>query len=313
LPHALAQLGDGSEPRCADLPFTVTEVAVIAARIARGETKTALVRRMPGDATRRRRAFVLSYAGIAAPPNDKQELIDVYRQQASRYDLAVRLFDSLAWFGFNLSGWRKQAVSGLGLRVGDTVVDIGCGTGLNFPLLYSAVGPQGTIIAVDLSDAMLAQARKLADTNQWANVQLVCADAAQFKFPPRVHAILSTYALTLVPEPERGVSNAAEALAPAGRLVVLDMAWPRYCPLWWRPIRFFLCSYGVTADVLKRRPWDTVQRAIEHHLSHVLRRQLWLGFFSLAAGAVPSSVQGAASHRVRPTNASLCSAAGLGC
>lgn len=169
-------------------------------------------------------------------PNDKQEIIDAYRQRAPRYDLAVRLFDIFAWFGFNISGWRKQAISELGLKAGDTVVDIGCGTGLNFPLLYRAVGPQGTIIGVDLSDAMLAQARQTAEASQWANVQLVCADASQFKFPPRVDSVLSTYALTLVPGPGRVVSNAIEALTPGGRLVVLDMAWPRYCPLWWRHV-----------------------------------------------------------------------------
>ena len=221
-------------------------------------------------------------------PNDKQEIIDAYHQRAPRYDLAVRLFDIFAWFGFNISGWRKQAISELGLKAGDTVVDIGCGTGLNFPLLYRAVGPQGTIIGVDLSDAMLAQARQTAEASQWANVQLVCADASQFKFPPRVDSVLSTYALTLVPGPGRVVSNAIEALTPGGRLVVLDMAWPRYCPLWWRHVLFFLRSYGVTADVLRRRPWETVKRAMEDHLSHVTRRKFWFGFFYLASGTAPN-------------------------
>lgn len=82
--------------------------------------------------------------------NDKQEIVDAYRQRAPIYDLAVRLFDIFAWFGFNISGWRTQAVSGLGLKAGDTVVDIGCGTGLNFPLLYRAVGQQGMIMGVEL-------------------------------------------------------------------------------------------------------------------------------------------------------------------
>src|SRR3972149_3511521 len=196
-------------------------------------------------------------------PNNRQGVIDAYRQRAPRYDLAVRLFDVFAWLGFNISGWRNQAVSELGLKDGDTVVDIGCGTGLNFLLLHRAAGPEGTIIGVDLSDAMLAQARHTAEANQWANVQLVCADASQFEFPPRVNAVLSTYTLTLVPDPERVVSNATVALTPGGRLVVLDMAWPRPCPPWWRHVLFFLRSYGVTAGVLRRRPWEKGQKAME--------------------------------------------------
>lgn len=225
--------------------------------------------------------------------NGNQEIIDRYRKRAPSYDLTLRLIDIFAWFGFNVSGWRKRAISALGLKAGDTVVDIGCGTGLNFPFLHRAVGPQGTIIGVDLSDAMLAQARQAVEANQWGNVQLVCADASQFAFPPRVDAVLSTYALTLVPDPGCVVSNATEALAPGGRLVVLDMAWPRYCPLWWRHALFFLRSYGVTEEVLKRRPWEVVQKAMEDRLGDVTRRKFWFGFFYLASGAARNQATGA--------------------
>ena len=227
-------------------------------------------------------------------PNNRQEVIDAYRQRAHRYNLAVRLFDVFAWLGFNITGWRKQAVSELGLKDGDTVVDIGCGTGLNFPLLHRAVGPEGTIIGVDLSDAMLAQARHTAEANQWANIQLLCADASQFEFPPRVNAVLSTYALTLIPDCGRVVSSACDALASGGKLVVLDMAWPRYCPLWWRHVLFFLRSYGVTADVLRRRPWETVQRVMKDRLRDVTRRKFWFGFFYLASGVAPNPTTGTA-------------------
>ncbi|MCG6970554.1 MAG: methyltransferase domain-containing protein [Gammaproteobacteria bacterium] len=46
------------------------------------------------------------------------------------------------------------------LAPGGTVVDLGCGTGLNFPLLQQAVGPVGRVISVDLSAEMLARAGK---------------------------------------------------------------------------------------------------------------------------------------------------------
>lgn len=223
----------------------------------------------------------------------KQEVIEAYRRRAPTYDLAVRLFDVFAMFGFNILGWRRQAVSALGLKPGDTVVDIGCGTGLNLPLLYRAVASHGKIIGVDLSAAMLAQARQVVAANQWTNVQLVCADAAQFDFPSHVDAVLSTYTLTLVPDCGLVVSNACEALAPGGRIAVLDMAWPRYCPLWWRRVLFFLRSYGVTAEVLRRRPWEVVQTSMTELFQDFSVRYLWFGFFYLACGIARHTGKGA--------------------
>jgi len=48
----------------------------------------------------------------------------------------------------------------LDLHPGDTVVEVGCGTGLNISLLQSEVGPEARIIGVDLTDSMLERARK---------------------------------------------------------------------------------------------------------------------------------------------------------
>ena len=216
--------------------------------------------------------------------DSRKDVVETYQQRAPRYNLAVRLFDAFAWFGFNISGWRKQAISALNLKPGDTVVDIGCGTGLNFPLLYQAVTSNGKIIAVDLSDAMLDQARQAIAANKWTNVQLVCSDAAQFEFSSKVDAVVSAYTLTLVPDCGRVISNAIAALATGGRLVILDMSWPKYCPLWWRHVLFFLRSYGVTADVLRRRPWKIVQKSMKELLQDYSQKQFWFGFFYLACG-----------------------------
>lgn len=69
---------------------------------------------------------------------------------------------------------------------GDLVVDIGCGTGLNFPWLQEAVGPQGSIIGVDLTNAMLEQARLRVAKEGWKNIELVQADAASYAFPAQI-------------------------------------------------------------------------------------------------------------------------------
>jgi ubiquinone/menaquinone biosynthesis C-methylase UbiE len=80
------------------------------------------------------------------------------------------------------------------------VLDLGCGTGLNFSLLQKRVDQAGRIIGVDLTDAMLARATERVLAKGWSNVELVKSDAADYGFPVTVDGILSTSALTLVPE-----------------------------------------------------------------------------------------------------------------
>jgi demethylmenaquinone methyltransferase/2-methoxy-6-polyprenyl-1,4-benzoquinol methylase len=212
------------------------------------------------------------------------EVIQAYRRRAKRYDFTVSWFNLFRRFGFDLEGWRGEAVRALALKQGDTVVDIGCGTGLNFWLLEQAIGSEGKIIGVDLSEAMLAQARQQVVEHDWRNVELVQADAARFEFPANVDGIVSTYALTLIPDCAQVIRNGSAALAAGGRWVVLDMAWPVGWPVWWRHVLFFLSVYGVTGEVIRRRPWAVVWQTMQQHLSQVTGQQFWMGFFYLAAG-----------------------------
>lgn len=75
-------------------------------------------------------------------------LVRLYRSRSKLYDFTARLYP---FVGFRQNAYRKQAVRALGLQPGDTVVDVGCGTGLNFPLLQQAVGPAGRIVGVDIA------------------------------------------------------------------------------------------------------------------------------------------------------------------
>src|SRR5262249_8587523 len=143
------------------------------------------------------------------------------------YDLTSRLYPLP---GYPQRGQRLRAVEALELRPGATVVDIACGTGLNFSLLEQAIGPEGRIVGVDLTDAMLAEAQRRVEENGWTNVSLVQADAAAFDFPAEVEAILSTYALTQVPGCGEVIAHGAAALAPGGHWAVLDLKLPDHAP-----------------------------------------------------------------------------------
>jgi SAM-dependent methyltransferase len=53
------------------------------------------------------------------------------------------------------------------------VLDIGCGTGLNFAALEDQIGPGGRVIGIDLSPEMLAEAHARTERHDWANVTLI--------------------------------------------------------------------------------------------------------------------------------------------
>lgn len=188
----------------------------------------------------------------------KDEVIRLYRRRAGRYDLSANLYYLV---GFREYAYRKQAVEALQLSPGATVVEIGCGTGLNFEYLYRSVGPAGRIIGVDLTDEMLRRARERADRNGWSNVELVNTDAASYEFPLQVDGIISSFALTLIPEHEKVIDKGARALSDGGRFALLDLKRPEDVPRWLERLGIWITRpFGVTRDLLDRRPWEAMRR-----------------------------------------------------
>jgi len=187
---------------------------------------------------------------------NKTEVAKLYRRRARRYDFSAYLY-YLA--GFRYLAYREKAVRALNLKPGDTVVEIGCGTGLNFPLLREEVGPGGRIIGVDLTDKMLERARARVEERGWTNVELVERDAANYGFPDGVNSIISTFALTLVPEFDAVIRNGARALAPGGRWAIADLKMPSNRLSKLTPyIAFIARPFGVTLDLAARHPWESL-------------------------------------------------------
>ena len=81
---------------------------------------------------------------------DASAALAQYRRRADRYDLELAAFEPL----------RIQAIDALQLHEGDTVLDVGCGTGLSFALLRERIGAQGWIVGIEQSPQMLDQARR---------------------------------------------------------------------------------------------------------------------------------------------------------
>jgi demethylmenaquinone methyltransferase/2-methoxy-6-polyprenyl-1,4-benzoquinol methylase len=213
----------------------------------------------------------------------REHLIETYRKKARHYDVTSRLYPVP---GYPQRGQRLRVVQALGLHPGDTVVDIACGTGLNFSLIQQAIGPDGRIVGVDLTDAMLAQAQHRIETNGWSNVSLVQADAAEFDFPTEVDAILSTYALSHVPQSGDVIAHGAAALSPGGRWVVLDLKVPDNAPRWLaQPGTALVRPFGSINEWIERRPWEAIRAAMRDALADLSWTELFFGTAFLAAGS----------------------------
>jgi ubiquinone/menaquinone biosynthesis C-methylase UbiE len=149
---------------------------------------------------------------------------DFICQRYNRIAAFIPFFD---WALFMPAGLRNRAVDRLNLRRGDRVLDVGCGTGRNFSFLRDAVGPEGRICGVDLSEGMLRKARKLCHRNQWTNFVLIEADAADYVSQELFDGALFSFSYNTMPNHRSVLLQVWKQLRPGGRLVVVDAKVPK--------------------------------------------------------------------------------------
>ena len=108
--------------------------------------------------------------------------------------------------------------------VGDNVVDIGCGAGIDSFVAAQKVGPSGRVVVIDMTPAMLHKARSAQET--------ICCDQVRFEhgvmedLPIPDHwadVIISNGALNLAPDKTRALQEMHRVLTPEGRLQIADI------------------------------------------------------------------------------------------
>jgi arsenite methyltransferase len=110
------------------------------------------------------------------------------------------------------------------ILLGEAVLDIGCGVGMDLLLAARRIGPTGRAIGVDMTEAMRDQARASAAAAGLTNVDVYCADATKVPLPDAsVDVVISNGVLNLVPEKEKAFAEIRRVLRPGGRLQLADI------------------------------------------------------------------------------------------
>jgi SAM-dependent methyltransferase len=117
------------------------------------------------------------------------------------------------------------------LQAGETVVDLGCGGGLDVFLAAKKVGPTGKAIGIDMTPEMLALARRNAEKSGIVNVQFHEATIDHLPLPDAsVDCVISNCVINLAPDKRAVFREIARVLKPGGRMAVSDIALKRPLP-----------------------------------------------------------------------------------
>lgn len=151
-------------------------------------------------------------ASVSYPP-------EVVRRRYDRLAPWYRLFEWILWLP---RGIRSRAVQKLEPQHGDTVLEVGCGTGRNLPYLREAVGPGGQVLGVDLSERMLSRARMLCERKGWKNATLVRMEALDYRALRPLDAVLFSLSYSVMQKRERILNHVWSQLRAGGRVVIMD-------------------------------------------------------------------------------------------
>lgn len=181
------------------------------------------------------------------------------------------------------AGWRELLVDQLRPRRGDTVLDVGCGCGLNLAALHAAVGPDGTIIAIDESPQLLTVAAREVARRGWDNVELINASAETAQLSVTADAALFAAAPNVLASP-RALTNLFSQLRADAVVVAGGWKWP--APWLW-PLRAAITTL-TSPFVADFSGFDHPWRLLSQYTANLNVTQTWFGTGYLARGHTPA-------------------------
>jgi S-adenosylmethionine-diacylgycerolhomoserine-N-methlytransferase len=164
----------------------------------------------------------------------------MYRYQRHIYDLTRKYY---------LLG-RDQTILDMKVEAGQSVLELGCGTGRNLALVRRHF-PEARLFGLDISAEMLVSAEARFRKSRGSRPVFKVGDATDFK--PQMFGetdfdrILISYALSMIPDWEKTVEAALSCLAPGGSLHIVDFGQQENLPSWFgRMLKAWLARFHVT-------------------------------------------------------------------
>jgi len=145
--------------------------------------------------------------------------------------------DSAKWLGYSeheidsLPGTATESFAGVGnpfslgeLRTGQSVLDLGCGAGMDSILAAQRIGPTGKVVGIDMVEAMLAKARRNAQVVGIANVEFRAGHADALSVPAEsIDVVITNGVFNLCTDKPKVIAELFRVLKPGGRLQMADI------------------------------------------------------------------------------------------
>ncbi len=190
----------------------------------------------------------MSESGI--DPRETDRVRARYDRAAPVYDLYEGCMERLFF-----RDWRRRVWEQLDDAAGANILEVGVGTGKNIPYYP----PAARLTAIDISERMLARARRRAE-RLGTEVRLFPMDAQALAFADGTFdAVVATFVFCSVPDPALGLREVARALRPGGRAVLLEHMRPRSAWLDRAFDAFNPLAVRLTGANINRRTLETVR------------------------------------------------------
>jgi len=124
-----------------------------------------------------------------------------------------------------VQAYKRRILGALGLRAGQAALDIGCGTGDDVRAMAAIVGPGGRAVGVDVSEALLAEARRRAE-GLGLPVAFHVGDAHRLPLADGgFDVVRAERTLQHLADPQRALGEMARVARPGGRIAVAEPDW----------------------------------------------------------------------------------------
>ena len=183
------------------------------------------------------------------------ETEDAKKKAAATYNAASDFYDHPANTFWERYG--RRTIERLRLAEGARVLDVCCGSGASAIPAAEAVGPRGSVTAVDLAGNLLELAREKAKQRGLTNIQFETGDMTNLRFETGgFDAVVCVFGIFFVPDMEAALRELARVVRTAGRVAVTTWG-PRFFEpvnnVFWNSVR------NQRADLYKGfNPWDRI-------------------------------------------------------